>query len=416
MGRRKKRGGRRAALLLLSVLALAGLGAYAARSVDMQTYVAPLASVFGIDPVSVLDLYRDYQATSTQDRVRVLIVPGHEPDYGGAQFQTPNGTLYERNLVAELGADLQQYLQSGGKYKVFVTRSATAWNPIFADYFSQNWNAIVAWEQASKRASSTLASLGNPSVPPVEHITDPADVALRLYGITKWADENNIDVTIHLHLNDYPGHGAGTAGKYSGLVMYVPARQYNNSSTTQAIARTVFDRLALYNPIDNLPVESAGIIDDPELIAVGANNTAKDASMLIEYDYLYEPQFVNPSVRDLALKDLAYQTYLGLQDFFNKNTQVSVTDSYHPATLYAWNTPVNGPGANAEDIYALQTALLMDGDYPPAGKSANDCPRSGIFGACTRAAVAEFQRKYGITGESAGGPETFAKLQRVYDQ
>jgi hypothetical protein len=187
-----------------------------------------------------------------------------------------------------------------------------------------------------------------------------------------------------------------------------------NSAATKAIADAVFKRLSLYNPIDNLPVESSGVIDDSELIAVGANNTADAASMLIEYDYLYEPQFVNPQVRSLALKDLAYQTYLGLQDFFTKNGTVSVANAYQPSSLYTWDTPVTGKNSNPEDIYALQTALLMDGDYPPAGKTKNDCPHSGTYGVCTQAALTAFQKKNGITGEGAGGQKTFTMLHKIY--
>lgn len=397
-------------ILLLGILVVSGCG-YAYYRFDPTLGGTNAASAaLGVDPVNVTDLHADYMATSSADKARILIVPGHEPGYGGAQF----GSIDERNLVVEIGQDLQQYLQANGNYETFITRDTQAWNPTFADYFKNDWNAIIAWEQSSKQNASSLTSLGASTAPPVDHITAATDVAYRLYGITKWANENNIDLMIHLHLNDYPGHSSTVPGKYSGLVIYIPAQQYNNSSTTKAVADAMFKRLSLYNPVDNLPVESSGIIDDPELIAVGANNTADAASMLIEYDYIYEPQFVNPKVRSLALKDLAYQTYLGLQDFFTKNNNVSVTSSYHPSSLYAWNTPVTGKNSNPDDIYALQTALLMDGDYPPAGKTKNDCPHSGTFGACTSAALAAFQKKNGITGESAGGPKTFSLLSKIY--
>ena len=362
--------------------------------------------------ISLADVRSDYNGNASSQKVRILIVPGHEPDYGGAQF----GSIDERNLVVEIGQDLQQYLQANNNYQVFITRDTQAWNPTFANYFATDWNAITTWEAAHLVGQSSVTALGAVAAPPEIHITDPIDVALRLYGITKWANENNIDLMIHLHLNDYPGHASGVAGKYSGLVMYVPAQQYANSSTTKAIADAVFKRLSLYNPISNLPIESSGLIDDPELIAVGANNTADAASMLIEYDYIYEPQLVNPAVRSLALKDFAYQTYLGLQDFFNQNTNVTAVSSYNPESLYAWNTPVTGKNSNPEDIYALQTALIMDGDYPPAGKTKNDCPHSGTLGACTEEAVAAFQTKNGISGQSIGGANTFSLLNHIYTQ
>ena len=349
--------------------------------------------------------------TKTRDnKINILIVPGHESNYGGAKF----GNIYERNLVADIGKDLSDFLKSDSNYTVSMTRDTKSWTTFFSNYFNNNWNQIIKWEKIAAKSASKLTSVGVQTLPPMIHITAPTNVALRLYGITKWANENKIDLMIHLHLNDYPGHSSKVAGKYSGLVIYTPAQQYSNSTTTKEIANAVFNRLALYNPTSNLPAESDGVVDDPELIAVGANNTSDAASMLIEYDYLYEPQFVNPKVRSLALNDLAYQTYLGLQDFYNNNTEVNATSSYEPKLLYDWKKPVTGKNSNPKDIYAMQTALIMDGDYPPVGKSKNDCPHSGIIGSCTNAALKAFQKKYLIIGESMGGNKTFNKLNSIY--
>ena len=95
-------------------------------------------------------------ATSSADKARILIVPGHEPDYGGAQF----GSIDERNLVVEIGQDLQQYLQANGNYRTFITRDTQAWNPTFADYFKTDWNAIIAWEKVRKAKRLQFAALG----------------------------------------------------------------------------------------------------------------------------------------------------------------------------------------------------------------------------------------------------------------
>ena len=411
--KRKNRKIERTFFVLFGILVLGGFGyVYSHSHTSAGTTNTASAAISSDGTVSVADLHSDYNISSSTEKARILIVPGHEPDYGGAQFTS----IYERNLVVEIGQDLQQYLQANNNYQVFITRDTQSWNPTFTDYFNNNWNAIIAWEKTARQNASALASLGTQTAPPVDHNSAPANVALRLFGITKWANENSIDLMIHLHLNDYPGHSSRVPGKYSGLVIYIPAQQYANNPTTKAVADAMFRRLSLYNPISNLPVESGGIIDDPELIAVGVGNSADAASMLIEYDYVYQPQFVNPKVRSLALKDLAYQTYLGLQDFFNKNSNVSITSSYNPSSLYVWNTPVTGKNSNPEDIYALQTALLMDGDYPPAGKTKNDCPHSGTFGTCTGAALLAFQKKNGLAGEGVKGPKTFSLLSKIYGE
>jgi N-acetylmuramoyl-L-alanine amidase len=374
-----------------------------------------LAAVIVHNPRTVAGLQSKYNISALQgiSKVRILLVPGHEPDYGGAEF----GALKERDMAVELADDLQQILANNNKYQVFVTRSATAWAPEFAEYFKNSWQDIIDWYKAYKKESVNLLSVNSSSNKPrVYHNSAPQNVAMRLYGITKWANENNIDIVIHIHMNDYSGHASGAAGKYSGFTIYVPEQQYLNSTTTQAIAQSIFHRLVKYSPISDLPGESEGIVYEPDLIAIGANNTADPASMLIEYGYIYEPEFMNPSVRNLALKDLAYQTYLGLQDFFDPSNMANLTRSYDTLVLpHEWKSPIDAKNVASQDIFSLQTALIFDGLYPPTNKDMNDCPRTGTFGPCTKAALEAFQKKFGITNErSIIGSETLNALNRAY--
>jgi N-acetylmuramoyl-L-alanine amidase len=247
-------------------------------------------------------------------KVRILIVPGHEPDYGGAVF---NG-LKERDLTVKLGEDLIGLLRANDKYEVFVTRDTEKWNQTFADYFKNNWDEIISWQKNTKEQFSNLVLSGVKKQPvaAVVHNIPSFEVGTRIYGITKWANENDIDLVIHIHLNDYRGRSQKKVGKYFGFAMYVPARAYSNSAITDPIAEAIFQRLSEHSPVSNFGPELGGIIHDPKLIAVGQNDTAKAASILIEYGYIYEPQFTNPEIRSLALKDLANQTYLGIEDFF----------------------------------------------------------------------------------------------------
>jgi len=53
-----------------------------------------------------------------------------------------------------------------------------------------------------------------------------------------------------------------------------------------------------------------------------------------------------------------------------------------------------------DDTLSLQTALIIEGLYPPLGRTKNDCPRTGKFGPCTKKSLGLFQDKYGITGET----------------
>lgn len=254
-----------------------------------------------------------------ENKVRVLIVPGHEPTYGGAEYKD----LKERDMVVELSNDLKRLLENNGHYQVFITRDEKEWNPEFSSYFKNHWNDIIEWQRASAKDMARRISTGSSTKPVslVYHNKVPSDVAFRLYGINKWINDNNIDITIHIHFNDDPERRSNRPGKYSGFSIYIPEHQYSNGTTSKAIAKDVFNRLAEYNPISTLKGEANGVVEEPDLIAVGAHDTVDAASMLIEYGYIYESSFSATTTRSQAFNNLAYETYLGLEDFFNSKSE-----------------------------------------------------------------------------------------------
>lgn len=347
-------------------------------------------------------------ATTTPEhrKIRVLIVPGHEPNAGG----TVSGTLKERDLAVQLAKQLQGLLEEDGRFETVLSRDEHGWNTDIADYFSKQWDEIDAWRKDARSEMNARIASGEVTKPIVHigHNDAQHDVALRLYGITKWANEHDIDVTVHVHFDDDRA-STRRAGTRTGFAVFVPPPQYGNGAPTRAIGEKVLARLKTFDPIGDLSGEIAtgGLVDDPELIAVGEQDTSDAASMLIEYAFIYEKQLQTTAVRALAVRDMAYQTSLGLEDFFFEGSVPPRSSSVLP---YAWKKPVRA-GSDPADVFALQTALTVDGDYPPAGKRRNDCPRSGQFGPCTRAALHAFQQKYGIFGEAgAAGPKTLAKL------
>ncbi len=364
-------------------------------------------------PKSIEDLQNKYEKSdSTRNpKIKILLVPGHEPGFGGTEF----GAIAERDLVVDMAAYLAIFLRNDGRYEVLLSRTKNDWATTFSDYFNTNWAEIIAWRKAYKEEARTSSIGQSPKIPTVAHNNAPTNVAYRLFGISKWANENDVDIILHMHINDYPGRNWNSPGQYSGFSIYIPEKQFYNSTTTRAIAQDIFDRLAKYNPVTDLPVESEGIIEELELIAVGVDNTSDAPSMLIEYGYIYEPQFTNPDIRNIALQDLAYQTYLGLQDFFDPEKAKQLASTYDTLLMpYEWNATTTA-GGYSKDIFALQTALVVEGVYPPTPYSKNDCPRTGKLGPCTKSAVNLFQKKHGITGETGIiGQKTIEKLNQLY--
>lgn len=356
-----------------------------------------LASVFLHDSITVAELHAKYEnATLGISKIRILIVPGHEPNYGGTEYRD----LKERDMVVQLSQTLAELLRNDPHYEVVLSRDTTGWNTELATYFKNNREQIIAFFKERKSEMIRLVNTGTVTkiTDGVQHNSAPQDVALRLYGINKWVNENAIDMAIHVHFNDYPRRNTSIPGTYSGLAIYVPEKQFTNSTTTRVIAESVFKRLSKYNAVSNLPKENVGVVEEQELIAIGSHNTLEAPSMLIEYGYIYEPQYSDEKIRDLTLKDLAFQTYLGIQDFFGSESEKAL--AYDSLMLpHSWKARISKDSVDRGDIIALQTALTLEGEYPPIHKTKNDCPRSGRFGPCTISALTSFQKKHGIVGE-----------------
>lgn len=352
------------------------------------------AAAFFATSITSAEIRENYHATTpvtvpkAPKRVRIMIVPGHQPHAGGTDF----GGIYERNLTVDISTALARLLADNPHYDVTLARDKDEWNPILAAYFRDKKNEIDEFRKTQAAEMKQYLQSGSivPEADQIYHVHTPSEAALQLYGINKWTSERDYDIVLHVHINDYPRSNMRVEGKYDGFAIYVPDHQYSNAVASRAVAQAIAHRLRAFHAFSTLPSESDGIIEDQELIAIGSNNSAEAAALLVEYGYIYEPQFQDKSVRDAAIADYAYQTYLGLQDFVRD----PVKDRYGTLVLpYHWNVsePLKG-----ESAYALQAALHHLDLYPPPGKSLSDCPISGTVGECTRTAVKLFQEAQGL--------------------
>lgn len=373
------------------------------------------AAVFFVPSITVGKIQSDYRGVQAADpvtgaaapakKVRILIVPGHQPNAGGTDF----GGIYERNVAVDIADELAALLAHNPHYEVTVARTKTEWNPILQNYFDTHAADIAAFRQTQKQEMKNYLDNGTllPQVDQVYHDRASSQAALQLYGINKWANENNYDITLHLHINDDAEHRAGVAGAYDGFAVYVPNRQFSNAAASAAIGEALAARLNAYHATSTLPKENAGVVEDQQLIAVGSNNSANDAALLVEYGYIYEPQFQDPSIRALAITDYAYQTYLGLQDFFKDPIPLTHGSISFP---YDWTKVTANMKEHGPQIYALQAALHHLGFYPPTGKNFSDCPVSGKVGPCTQTAIEQYQTAHHLEATGTIGPQTSAAL------
>jgi hypothetical protein len=325
-------------------------------------------------------------------------------------------------MVVDLADDLVSYFSTNSNYEAVVSRSKEEWNPIFQEYFDSEWVEIKEFVEEQKKETAELVRQGKipESSDPNRHNAVSNDVAYRLYGLNKWANENGVDITIHIHFNDYPRSNMTVAGKHSGFAIYVPEGEFVNGEVARAVADNVYKRLASRYPPSDLPKEVGGLIEEQELIALGSYNTSESASMLVEYAYIYEPIFREKEIRDLVIDDLAFQTYLGVQDFFGAGNDVTL--SFNTTLLpHTFSKDISASTKPSKESLILQEALFQAGVYPTSrtklglSESMRDCPRTGRVGPCTLSAISLFQKEQGIVGEKdLVGPKTRSALNQFF--
>ena len=400
------------AAILIGVFALAvnfaSRSDYSEFSSKFKDFVA---SLFFVDSTTKETLKNAYEkAGKGEGRISILIVPGHDSVQSGTEFRG----MKEASITLDLGEELYRLLAADAHFDVRLSRTRTGYDSLIAKFLQEKKAEIEEFVKTQKALMSRYVALGKiESRIIVGHNTAPSDTAYKLYGINKWSNENGVDVILHIHFNDYPRSIRSTPGKYSGFSVYIPESQYSNAKGSRVIAESIFARLARFSPSSDLPKEDVGIVEDQELIAIGSNNTVDGAALLIEYGYIYEPHLQNAVIRQKAISDLAFQTYLGIMDFFEDNMKKGL---YETQLLpHEWQEDIFRPGPAKKDTLSLQAALIIEGLYPPAGNSLNDCPMSGNFGTCTEKAVKAFQKKYDILPQTGyAGEKTRAKLNELY--
>lgn len=276
------------------------------------------ASVFSKifeEKISPEDLLQKYE----KERIKILIIPGHDNVSIGAQFKN----LKETDLALALTQNLIDFFGRDAKFEVFTTRDKNGeYEKWFSDYLIKNQAAIKTFRDYFKSVLAFLAKRGEfKKEVKIHHLPAADNMSLNLYAINKWANDNNVDIVLHVHFNDYdyPARTAGQPGKYSGFAIYVPEKQLPNYRTSLALANSVKERLEKYFSKSNFSKETNTIIEDQQLIAVGSNASRKGASFLIEYGYIYETQFLYPEARAIIFKNMAEQTYLGVKGYFENH-------------------------------------------------------------------------------------------------
>lgn len=247
--------------------------------------------------------------------IRILIVPGHDNEVYGAKY---NG-LKEADMALALGNDIFDNLKKDKRFQVFITRDDGGYTKDFSDYFNNHMSEIKTFKEDAKKKMAEKVKTGTfVTKPNGYHISVKEPVALKLYGLNKWENENDIDVVIHIHFNDDGRKNKSKPGKYSGFSVYMPDLQLPSGALSAPLALNIFKELnKKYHSATNSKI-NGGVISDQKLIVMGANGTLSSSvrTVLIEYGFIYEKQFRTYTSRKTAFQNRADITANAIVDYF----------------------------------------------------------------------------------------------------
>ncbi len=249
-----------------------------------------------------------------EERIRVLIVPGHDDISWGTQYKD----MKEADMNLRLATELYDILRTDQRFDVHITRNSWGYTPEFADYFTLHRKEIISFRENAKKSQEESVSDGTfIEMEGVPHNNASEDVSVKLYGINKWANENSMDAVVHVHFNDYPRAESWTEGIYKGFSIYMPESQMVNAGISQSLAGSVFTELKKKYIVSTYEIEKEGMIPDQELIALGTNGTLLPTvrSILIEYGYIY--RFYDPIFRHRSYTIMANLTVAGIKKHFS---------------------------------------------------------------------------------------------------
>jgi len=239
------------------------------------------------------------------DKTKILIVPGHDDEFYGTEYQG----VREADLNLIVAEKLYDLLQDDTRFNIQLTRNKLGYKADLGRFLRLNKEDI----EILKAENRMIDEIHKP-VDTVDHVLANDKVALKLFGINKWADEKKFDLVLHIHFNNFPGSQGNK--KYHGFSIYIPQRNYQNHEKSKRFADLLRVQLATEFLESNLPLESGIVIEDSHLIAVGPNNSLKSPAVLVEYGYIYEDQFNNGNSDDIFQK-LAEKTYNAILENFN---------------------------------------------------------------------------------------------------
>ena len=178
------------------------------------------AASFLEESVNLNDLQKRYDnfvnnGGKAKDRINILIVPGHDESSFGTQFRK----IKEVDLNRQLAEHIEDVFLKEKAFDVMLTADTNGYNKKLEKYLDKEEVDIKEFEAFYKKTTAKLENNGHITLDQeVFHNAASSDVVFTLYGINKFANDEDFDIVIHIHFNDYPGRDLDQRGKYLSLI------------------------------------------------------------------------------------------------------------------------------------------------------------------------------------------------------
>jgi N-acetylmuramoyl-L-alanine amidase len=268
--------------------------------------------IFLLQTANIKKLFANFLFSKQNKIVKILIVPGHEPNAGGAdEFKK----IKERDLNLQLSLLLKDDLSKNTNIETVMVRDENGWNSDLENYIETSSTTIMNWVANMKEKMLTKVNSGDMDLidPNMKHNDATSTAVIFLYGTNKWIEKNNIDLVLHVHFNNNPKINGKP--NYKGYCIYIPESQYSNSSSSRIFADYLNEEISKIEKPSNMPQEKDIIIEDQQLIATGNYDTLKIPAVVVEYAYIYEPMMLSSSTRNIFIENAASSTATAINNY-----------------------------------------------------------------------------------------------------
>ena len=136
-----------------------------------------------------------------KDKIKILIVSGHDENNYGTSYRN----LKEVDLNRKLAEYMAGFFGREQEFRVTLTSDRGGMNKKLEKYLERESDNIKEFESFYKKTTDKLEKRGEITLGQhVGHNTASSETAFMLYGINKFANDEDFDIILHVHFNDYP--------------------------------------------------------------------------------------------------------------------------------------------------------------------------------------------------------------------